>query len=63
MTPPLIWSCPSVAVLQDPELAGRLSANARKLAESFSSEHVRPQWEKLFAEVMAQPGTGHEDAN
>jgi hypothetical protein len=52
-----------VAVLEDPELAGRLSANARKLAECFSSEHVRLQWEKLFTEVMTQPGTGHEDAN
>ena len=52
-----------MAVLQDPELAGWLSANARKLAESFSTEPVHPQWEKLFAEVMAQPGTWHEDAN
>jgi L-malate glycosyltransferase len=50
-------------LIRNPDLAGRLSANARKLAESFSWEQVHPQWEKLFSEVMAQSGTLCEDRN
>ena len=50
-------------LLRDPDLAGRLSANGRKLAERFSWEKVRPQWEKLFTEVMARSGTPCEDRN
>jgi hypothetical protein len=41
-------------LLRDPSLAARLSANGRKLAERSSWERVRPQWEELFAIVMAQ---------
>jgi glycosyltransferase involved in cell wall biosynthesis len=41
-------------LLHDPNLAGRLSANGRKLAERSSWEQVRPEWEQLFASVMAQ---------
>jgi glycosyltransferase involved in cell wall biosynthesis len=50
-------------LLRDPELAGRLSANGRKLAESFSWEHVRPQWEKLFRDVLARPRRRRGDSN
>lgn len=46
-----------IRLLQDPDLAGRLSANGRRLAENFSWEQVRPQWEKLFGEVMASSKT------
>ena len=52
-----------IRLLDDPELAGRLSAHGRKLAESFSWEQVHPQWEKLFSEVMARPRTLCEDRN
>ena len=41
-------------LLHDPDLAARLSANGRRLAERSSWEQVQPQWENLFAEVMAQ---------
>jgi L-malate glycosyltransferase len=34
------------------DLAGQLSRNGRLLAERFSWEQVRPQWEALFAEIM-----------
>jgi glycosyltransferase involved in cell wall biosynthesis len=40
-------------LLRDPDLAGRLSANGRKLAERSSWEYVRPQWERLFATIVA----------
>jgi len=50
-------------LLQDPDLAGRLSANGRKLAESFSWDEVRPQWEKLLSEIMAPSRTRCEDRN
>jgi glycosyltransferase involved in cell wall biosynthesis len=43
------------SLLSDPGLAGRLSANGRRLAELSSWEQVLPQWEKVFADVMA-PG-------
>jgi glycosyltransferase involved in cell wall biosynthesis len=42
-----------VRLLNDPELAGRLSTNGRKLAEESSWERVRPQWEELFTGVAA----------
>lgn len=41
-------------LLHDPDLAGRLSANGRKLAQQSSWEKVRTQWEGLFAEVMVR---------
>lgn len=44
-------------LLDDPALAGRLSANGRRLAENCSWEKVRPRWEKIFAEVMTAPLT------
>ena len=40
-------------LLGDPDLASRLSANGRQLAERFSWEQVRPQWEQLFAEIVS----------
>jgi L-malate glycosyltransferase len=43
------------SLLSNPDLAGRLSANGRRLAELSSWEQVLPQWEKVFAEAMA-PG-------
>lgn len=41
-------------LLRDSDLAGRLSANGRRLAVRSFWEHVRPQWENLFEEVMAR---------
>jgi phenylacetate-CoA ligase len=41
-------------LLNDAELAGRLSANGRRLAEHSAWEQVRPQWEQLFADLMAR---------
>jgi len=41
-------------LLNDSELAGRLSANGRLLAERSAWEQVRPQWEQLFADLMAR---------
>ena len=41
------------ALLRDPELAGRLSDQGRRLAETFSWEQTRPQWERLIHEVVA----------
>lgn len=52
-----------VRVLRDPDLAGRLSANGRKLAEGFSWEQVGPQWEALFAGVVARSPVRQEDRN
>ena len=46
-----------LCILRNPDQAGRLSANGRKLAERFSWEQVRPQWKQLFADVMARPGS------
>ncbi|MBI3666345.1 MAG: glycosyltransferase family 4 protein [Acidobacteria bacterium] len=43
-------------LVNDAELAARLSASGRRLAEASSWERVRPQWEQLFAEVMARRG-------
>ena len=39
-------------LLTSPNLAEKLSANGRALAERFSWENVRPQWESLFASVL-----------
>lgn len=39
-------------LLDEPELAGTLSANGRRLAESCAWEPVRGQWEALFDEVL-----------
>ena len=39
-------------LLDEPELAGRLSANGRRLVESCAWEPVRVQWEALFSEVV-----------
>jgi glycosyltransferase involved in cell wall biosynthesis len=44
-------------LLVEPQLAERLSANGRKLAERSSWKRVRPQLENLFMEVMTQPLT------
>lgn len=38
-------------ILTEPELAGRLSHNARLKAEQFDSSVVLPQWEELLASV------------
>jgi len=40
-------------LLNDPDLAGRLSTNGRKLAERSSWEQVRQQWDQLFDEVIS----------
>lgn len=39
-------------ILIEPELATRLSANARKKAEQFDWSIVLPKWEKVFEEVL-----------
>jgi L-malate glycosyltransferase len=41
-----------IRLLQDRELASRLSASGRLLAERCSWETVRPKWEDLFKRVM-----------
>jgi glycosyltransferase involved in cell wall biosynthesis len=40
-----------VRLVRDPELAGRLSTNGRRLAEASSWEQVRVPWERLFAQL------------
>lgn len=40
-------------LLTNQELAGRLSANGRQLAELSSWERIAPQWKKVFAELVA----------
>jgi len=40
-------------LLNDSKLAERLSTNGRRLAERFSWEQVRPQWEQLLSEVQS----------
>ncbi|RMG45456.1 MAG: glycosyltransferase family 1 protein [Acidobacteria bacterium] len=45
-------------LLNNPDLAGRLSANGRRLAEQSDWTRVRPQWEQLFNELMS--GTSRE---
>jgi glycosyltransferase involved in cell wall biosynthesis len=41
-----------ISLIEDPELAEKLSQNGRLLAERSSWENVRPDWEKLFDEIM-----------
>lgn len=43
-----------IGLLNDPELAGRLSENGRKLAERSSWSNVRRQWESLFDKILSQ---------
>jgi glycosyltransferase involved in cell wall biosynthesis len=45
-------------LLRDPDLAGRLSASGRQLAELSSWERVRPQWEELFARTVSGADSG-----
>lgn len=40
-------------ILTEPGLAARLSANARKKAESFDWSVILPQWEKLYEKVIS----------
>ncbi len=40
------------SLIENPELAERLSRNGRLLAERSAWEAVRPEWEKLFKEVL-----------
>jgi glycosyltransferase involved in cell wall biosynthesis len=40
-----------VRLLRDPELAGRLSSNGRKYAETCGWDSVKPRWEQILAEV------------
>ncbi|MGH9364127.1 MAG: glycosyltransferase family 4 protein [Thermoanaerobaculia bacterium] len=42
-------------LLVETDLAGRLSANGRRLAERSSWDDVRPMWEKVFEEVLRLP--------
>ena len=44
--------------LTEPDLAERLSRNGRAVAMACDWEAVRPQWEEVFAAVMAKPGRG-----
>jgi glycosyltransferase involved in cell wall biosynthesis len=39
-------------LISEPELAERLSANGRRLAERSSWEQIRPAWEQVFAGLM-----------
>jgi glycosyltransferase involved in cell wall biosynthesis len=48
-------------LLKDPELAGRISENGRRLAERSSWEQVRPCWERVFHEVSASPKHGRAE--
>jgi len=41
-------------ILSDPELAAKLSMNAREKSESFSWEKVLPMWEALFYEIIGE---------
>jgi glycosyltransferase involved in cell wall biosynthesis len=43
-------------VMQDPQLAARLSANARSRAEQFDWSVILPKWEQLLDEVAAKNG-------
>ena len=48
-----------VSLLENTELAARLSANGRRFAEMSSWETVKPQWEALFDEIILKQ-KGHE---
>ena len=50
-------------LLDNPDLAGRLSANGRKLAEHSSWGQILPQWQQIFDEVTARPSGGKMEAN
>ena len=41
-------------LVRNPDLAAHLSENGRRLARRFSWEAVRPQWERLFAELIGE---------
>jgi len=41
-------------LLIEPELAPRLSTNARKKAEQFDWSIILPQWETMFEEVLSK---------
>ncbi len=41
-------------ILTEPDLAARLSRNARRKAEQFDWETILPQWERLLTEVAAR---------
>jgi glycosyltransferase involved in cell wall biosynthesis len=43
------------SLIAEPELAGRLSANGRRLAQNSACQNVLPQWEQLFSEVLDVP--------
>ena len=43
-------------LLSDQDLAARLSAGGRRLAERSGWNQVRPQWEALFAELKSRSG-------
>jgi L-malate glycosyltransferase len=45
-------------LLNEPDLAGQLSAKGRELAERSSWEKVQPQWERVFAVLLN--GDSHE---
>jgi glycosyltransferase involved in cell wall biosynthesis len=49
-----------LSLLNDPDLAGRLSAGGRRLAERSSWEQILPQWEQVFIDIMARPDKGLE---
>ena len=42
-----------LALLDDPDLAGRLSANGRNLAEQSSWEQVKLKWEAIFQRILS----------
>ena len=52
-----------IKLLEDRELAARLSLNGRRLAESFAWENVLPKWEKLFSEVLGQRQSSSNDVS
>jgi glycosyltransferase involved in cell wall biosynthesis len=39
-------------LIQDPDLASRLSSEGRTLAERCAAENVVPQWEQVFTEIL-----------
>lgn len=39
-------------IIENPDIAYKLSVQGRQKAESFAWENVLPQWEKIFAEVL-----------
>lgn len=42
------------SLLEDPELATRISKNARQTAEQHNWSNVIPEWDKLFSETLAK---------